>query len=615
MIKKRKRNFFKKYTNGNPNWWKEVNELRNISNKTSIDSQTCNKLNDYFHGKWVNKQANISVHTYREFNNCPTIEFSSNDVLEELSKLETGKAAGPDIINAKILKSAKYEILDIVTHLFNECIKYNVVPTQWKDANIAPVPKTAKPSKPEDYRPISLTSTLCKVMERLLAKFIIEQTKELWLENQQYGFLPGKNTSDALIQVIEDLSKAFDNNQSISAIFFDFTSAFDLVEHEILMPKLEKYLPRWLTTWIAKYLTNRRQRVKTPNHETDWKDVEAGVIQGSVLGPILFIIFLSDINEYIPKNIKAPKYADDILTIDIHDKNEKSNIQEAANGVSKWCELNRMIISEKKTKSLQTNKSGTTAITVNGEIIENVEKYKYLGVQINKDLNWDEHWHTISQRFNPTLYLIKTLKNLFLPTEILITVYKSLVLSQIISNATTLCSTTQAAKDEMESLQKRFLRAIGLQSEEEIKKYNIPPIASLIEKHCKATLNKILSDPNHPITKSLPTRDTTKTRNKFPIAIQKCNKQKYQESFLQQYLRVLEAESIKDATPAQIPPIPTNVESVKCDICGKSLKNQKGLNRHIRLMHQTLAQQPDYKNVTIRRGKEKKKKAAKDDKA
>ena len=72
-----------------------------------------------------------------------------------------------------------------------------MVPTQWKDANIAPVPKIAKPSKPEDYRPISLTSTLCKVMERLLAKFIIEQTKELWLENQQYGFLPGKNTSDA----------------------------------------------------------------------------------------------------------------------------------------------------------------------------------------------------------------------------------------------------------------------------------------------------------------------------------------------------------------------------------------------------------------------------------
>jgi len=73
MIKKRKRSFFKKYTNGNPNWWKEVNELRNISNKKSIDSQTCNKLNDYFHGKWVNKQANISVHTYRELNNSPTI--------------------------------------------------------------------------------------------------------------------------------------------------------------------------------------------------------------------------------------------------------------------------------------------------------------------------------------------------------------------------------------------------------------------------------------------------------------------------------------------------------------------------------------------------------------
>ena len=235
--------------------------------------------------------------------------------------------------------------MDIITHLFNECLKYNVVPTQWKDANIAPVPKIAKPSKLEDYRPISLTSTLCKVMERLLAKYIIEQTKELWVENQQYGFLPGKSTTDAIVQVIEDWSKALENNQSISAIFFDFSSAFDLVDHELLMTKLEKYLPRWLTTWIAKYLTNRRQRVKTPNHETDWKNVEAGVIQGSVLGPILFIIFISDLNEHIPKNIKAPKYADDIIAYDIHNKTEQSNIQKAADGVNEWSDLNRMILS------------------------------------------------------------------------------------------------------------------------------------------------------------------------------------------------------------------------------------------------------------------------------
>ena len=137
----------------------------------------------------------------------------------------------------------------------------------------------------------------------------------------------------------------------------------------------------------------------------------------------------------------------------------------------------------------------------------------------------------------------------------------------------------------MESLQKRFLRVIGLESEDEIKKFNIIPISNLLENHCKTTLNKILADPNHPITKSLPKRDTTKTRNKFPIAIQKCSKQKYQESFLQKYLRVLEAESIKDVTTAQLLISQTDTETVKCEICGKTLKNQKGLNCHNRLMH------------------------------
>ena len=111
-----------------------------------------------------------------------------------------------------------------------------------------------------------------------------------------------------------------------------------------------------------------------------------------------------------------------------------------------------MIISEKKTKSLQTNKSGTTAIIVNGKIIENIEKYKYLGVQINKDLNWDEHWHTISQRFNSTLYLIKTLKNLFLPTEILITVQKLSTKSNNFKCNNTLLNNTRSQRRNGKSL-------------------------------------------------------------------------------------------------------------------------------------------------------------------
>ena len=118
------------------------------------------------------------------------------------------------------------------------------------------------------------------------------------------------------------------------------------------MKKLEKYLPRWLTTWIAQYLLDRKQRVKAGDKTTEWKGVEAGVVQGSVLGPILFIIFLSDIEEYMPNNIKSPKYADDILAYCMTKKGEENRIQEAADAVLKWTSDNKMKLNIKKTQCL-----------------------------------------------------------------------------------------------------------------------------------------------------------------------------------------------------------------------------------------------------------------------
>lgn len=282
----------------------------------------------------------------------------------QLQKLDPSKTPGPDNISAKILKAASFELAEVITHLFNSCLRQNIVPDQWKEANIAPVPKTARPSKPADYRPISLTSTICKVMERLLAKVIVEKTKSIWIDNQQFGFLPGKSTSDAVIQVIEDWSKAIDSKNSISNIFFDFSKAFDMVNHEILLNKLEKHLPRWLTTWIATYLTNRRQRVKTTKYTTKWYSVEVGVIQGSVLGPILFIIFLSDINNYIPANIKAPKYADDIATYCIYNDEAQNNIQLAAEGVSKWADINKMKLNIDETLAMHIGTNQKHHITI-----------------------------------------------------------------------------------------------------------------------------------------------------------------------------------------------------------------------------------------------------------
>jgi hypothetical protein len=349
MIKQRKKKYYQRYENGDMVWWNEVRHIKGETvNNNEMSQDKCEELNNYFHSVWANvEKPHLMSYTQRNPDDKP-IRINEAEVITELNKLDTTKAAGPDKISAKTLKAARFELAEIITFIFNECLAKNVVPSQWREANIAPVPKVKKPGKPEDYRPVCLTSTLCKVLERILAKIIFQRTKSLWLNNQQFGFLPGMSTTDALIQVIEDWANAIDKNQIIWAIFFDFSKAFDLVDHEILMRKLEKYLPRWMTSWIAKYLLDRKQRVKAGDRTTAWKEVEAGVIQGSVLGPILFIIFLSDIEEYLPSNIKAPKYADDILTYCISKKGEENRIQEAAEAVLKWTKDNKMKLNIKK---------------------------------------------------------------------------------------------------------------------------------------------------------------------------------------------------------------------------------------------------------------------------
>jgi hypothetical protein len=197
---------------------------------------------------------------------------------------------------------------------------------------------------------------------------------------QALWFLPGKCTLDAVVKVMFDFTKAMVSNQSILAIFLDFAKAFDLVSHNILISKLDKQLITWITNWTAAYLTNRQQRVRMNNIEADWKSVEAGVIQGSVLGPILFLLFIAYINECIPNDVDFKKYADNIISY-ISGKSTTSQLpQQAVDAVQHWCLKNKMRLNTDKCKLLH--------ISPKNEILPNITLMAFVWKQLTHTNTW-----------------------------------------------------------------------------------------------------------------------------------------------------------------------------------------------------------------------------------
>lgn len=257
----------------------------------------------------------------------------------------------------------------------------------------------------------------------------------------------------------------------------------------------------------------------------------------------------------------------------------------AVDGVSKWSEINQMKLNINKTQAMHINTDIQIPIKINNQEIITTTSYKYLGTHINTELDWDYQWECISKKFHSTLYLIKTLKNLSFKKEILVNIYKSIVLNHIISNVATLCSTSKRVKDEMESLQRRFLKTIGITNKEN-PTYKIVTIDELIEKHGKRRLVDILTNSDHPITKSLEKRESI-TRKGFPFKINKCKSEMYQNSYLQQFLRKLEKEGlIKQANHTTTTnPTTKEEEKVVCEICNKAYKGTRGVNQHKRMTH------------------------------
>jgi hypothetical protein len=370
-----------------------------------------------------------------------------------------------------------------------------------------------------------------------------------------YGFTTEiliRSTMDAIIQVIENWSEAKDTDKSTFAVFFDFAKAFDTVDHEQLLIKLRDKLKLqpWLISWIAAYLTGRQQRVKCGNFASEWTDVEAGVIQGSVLGRILFILFISDINESLPVGVELAKYADDILAYIIYDS--KTDVralpQQIVDGIHGWCKANKMTLNIGKCKCLSVQRSTCTRPvlalpSLEGIQLQLVDDYKYLGFTLSSVFNWDDQWARVRTIVNKVPYLLKSLKLYGIKTAILVAVYRSYAPSHFLYSAPVLSATSYEIKEEMRLFHRRALRIIGVSPECAEEKFKIPSIENYLNQQCVNIAQKIYDNPRHAATANLRQRRITRTgrttQSNFKFELPIARYAPYRDSFLQKFFHAL----------------------------------------------------------------------------
>ena len=345
-----------------------------------------------------------------------SIQIDQSEVLDILKSLDVTKATGPDGISARLLKEGAPSISVSLTKLLNLSLNLGTFPSLWKQANVTPLYKKGDSYLCNNYRPISLLSCVGKIMEKAIFKHVFNFFRDnLLLSANQSGFIPGDSPVNQLLSLYHELCLAIDLQKEVRIVFLDISKAFDRVWHAGLLYKLERNgISGSLLNWFRNYLSNRQQRVVINGQSSEWGTVNAGVPQGSVLGPLLFLIFINDIVDIVRSNIKL--FADDTsLFLSVENPNLTANtINSDLLSIDSWSDDWMVTFNAQKTDAMLMSRKRDLVhhppLVFQDHQLEHMDQHKHLGLVFRNDLRWNDHINAILAKATKQLNILKTLQ-------------------------------------------------------------------------------------------------------------------------------------------------------------------------------------------------------------